>query len=503
MNEKKVRNVLSLSEKMAILKKCDESGNMKQCDLAKSLGITGSSLRTILSKRKTIEDAAAEIGGKRKKLRTGKYDDLEEILTQWFHDARARNIPLDGPFIQAQALIIAEKLKIENFSAANGWLDRFRKRKGILHRTIRGEAASVDKDTVTTWKNDILPTLISGYAPEDVFNADECALFYKLMPDRSLVHKGEKCHGGKLSKERLTVSFCANASGTEKLEPLIIGKFKRPRCFKHVKSFPCTYSATKNAWMTTGLFLEWMKQLNSEMKKKKRKILLFIDNCPAHPKDFHFSNIEVRFFPANCTSHLQPLDQGIIKVTKQKYRRRVVQRYLSSMNDSKSEVPAITVLDALHFLAAAWDEVSATTIKHCFEKAGFFSNVDESAAYDPVADDQYELPQSFPLSFEEYVALDDDVLTCDERNLDEIIHDVMSGQNDEQEDSEEGEEEETNECESAPNKIESLTAITTLRRYFSSLSNVSPNAFFYLNQAENCVLFSDRNVQTQITEYFS
>jgi len=106
--------------------------------------------------------------------------------------------------------------------------------------------------------------------------------------------------------------------------------------------------------------------------------------------------------------------------------------------------------------------LSISSLQHvCFEKAGFFCNVDEPTAYDPVADDQYDLPQSFPLSFEEYVAVDDCPLTCEERNLDEIVHDVTSSQNNEDEDSEEGEEEETNGCESAPTKIESLTAINT------------------------------------------
>ncbi|KAG8236781.1 hypothetical protein J437_LFUL017083 [Ladona fulva] len=37
---------------------------------------------------------------------------------------------------------------------------------------------------------------------------------------------------------------------TEKLRPLVIGKYAKPRCFKNVRSFPCDYSAHKKAWMT-------------------------------------------------------------------------------------------------------------------------------------------------------------------------------------------------------------------------------------------------------------
>jgi hypothetical protein len=38
---------------------------------------------------------------------------------------------------------------------------------------------------------------------ETCFNADETGLFYRQMPRKSLIQKGEKCKGGKLSKERL------------------------------------------------------------------------------------------------------------------------------------------------------------------------------------------------------------------------------------------------------------------------------------------------------------
>lgn len=49
----------------------------------------------------------------------------------------------------------------------------------------------------------------------DVFDVDEFALFLELMPDTSLVLRDEKCHGGKLSKDRLT--FYTNATRSEKL----------------------------------------------------------------------------------------------------------------------------------------------------------------------------------------------------------------------------------------------------------------------------------------------
>ena len=49
-------------------------------------------------------------------------------------------------------------------------------------------------------------------------------------------------------------------------------------------------------------------------------ILLYIDNCTAHPK-VHLSNIKLIFLPPNTTSQLQPLDAGIIQAVKMIYRK--------------------------------------------------------------------------------------------------------------------------------------------------------------------------------------
>jgi len=49
------------------------------------------------------------------------------------------------------------------------------------------------------------------------------------MPEYSLVAKGEDGAGGKLSKERLTLLVCTNASGTKKSPLTVIGKSKNPR----------------------------------------------------------------------------------------------------------------------------------------------------------------------------------------------------------------------------------------------------------------------------------
>jgi hypothetical protein len=81
--------------------------------------------------------------------------------------------------------------------------------------------------------------------------------------------------------------------------------------------------------MTCTLFEEFLQTLNAKMAAKNRNILLFIDNCAAHPKNVaHLSNVCVEFVPPNMTSVLQPVDQGIIKVLKHQFWKQLVERML-------------------------------------------------------------------------------------------------------------------------------------------------------------------------------
>jgi hypothetical protein len=61
--------------------------------------------------------------------------------------------------------------------------------------------------------------LLSEYDIEDIFNADETALFYGLRPNKTLAHVNENIKGRKKFKNSITIVFACNASGTVKLQP--------------------------------------------------------------------------------------------------------------------------------------------------------------------------------------------------------------------------------------------------------------------------------------------
>lgn len=104
-----------------------------------------------------------------------------------------------------------------------------------------------------------------------IFNADECALFYKALPDSSLVEQGNQCKKGKESKDRINVLLCASVTG-EKFKPLVISNSKSN--FKQWKPLPVRYASNQTAWMTSEIFESWINADNDEMTKQKRRILL-------------------------------------------------------------------------------------------------------------------------------------------------------------------------------------------------------------------------------------
>lgn len=84
-----------------------------------------------------------------------------------------------------------------------------------------------------------------------------------------------KCHGGKLSKECLSVLACTNVTGSQKLRFLVITKSKVPSCLKNVRTFSCDYISQNHAWMTGDIFINWIKKLDLSFKKQNSNIGTF------------------------------------------------------------------------------------------------------------------------------------------------------------------------------------------------------------------------------------
>ena len=114
-----------------------------------------------------------------------------------------------------------------------------------------------------------------------------------MLPEYTCNKNGEQAFWENKSKERITVLFCCNMGGSDKVLPFVIGKSKKSLVFNGVKQLPVRYDNSNNAWMTGVLFDKWLEDLKSRMAKSNKHIILFVDNFSGHTSESVKSLIDV------------------------------------------------------------------------------------------------------------------------------------------------------------------------------------------------------------------
>lgn len=163
----------------------------------------------------------------KKRFRSSPTDRTRKVVIKLVENARAAQIPVTDDWIQALARKVHYKLHPEldpnsrnAFKASNGWLYNFKKDYGLRSVKITGESASADLQAAA----DFIPRLNElikdyGYLKDEIYNADETALYYKGLPTKTLVlPEGDDAKGKKMQKQRVTLLFCANWSGSHCLK---------------------------------------------------------------------------------------------------------------------------------------------------------------------------------------------------------------------------------------------------------------------------------------------
>ena len=259
---------------------------------------------------------------------------------------------------------------------------------------------------------------------------------------------------------------------------------RSPRCFKNLKQLPCRYRGQKKSWMDSDLFEEWVRQLNRKFEQQNRKVVLIIDNCPVHPAIGELKAIQLCFFaPPKTTAFTQPMDQGVIRSLKAKYRSRLIKLIIKAINSNK-DIPKINVLDAMKLLTLSWEDVTENTVQNCFAKVRI-SNDDQLRAQNDLDDPFIELRSSieelkernseeFPddISPEEFTNLDDSVAATEPVLTDELIIEmVRKGEDEDVESDDDDESANADVSIEKPGTVEVRNAVETLMNF--SLFSIS------------------------------
>ena len=97
---------------------------------------------------------------------------------------------------------------------------------------------------------------------------------------------------------------------------------------------------------------------------EKPKAIQLLDNCSAHPEEAELvsedGQIVTYFLPANMTSLIQPMDQGVLQALKMKYKIKVIRR-LNTEDDIGGSViqfvKDVNMKDVVELLAESLNEI--------------------------------------------------------------------------------------------------------------------------------------------------
>jgi len=484
------RRDLSFCDKVQLLNNYDKLGKCTQREAALKLNISQPLLNKLLKQRDEILQKVNEnTNVSLKRRRVGKAGDVQEALLRWFKQARLLNVPIDNAILIDKATKFAEQLGVEEFTPTIGWLSRWKKRENITFKRCHGEKQDANYDNAGEWIKDVLPNLLREFDANDVYNIDESGLYFRALPDSTFELKGTAVSGGKRQMQRLTVLFGCNMTGTDKLRPLVIGKSMKPRCLKGVNKFPLDYTANANAWMTSSIFTDFMTKWDKQLKK--RKIAVVMDNCTAHPP-LNLSNINMVFLPANTTSIIQPLDQGIIRAVKAHYRKKMRFLVCEGVDNGVKAgdiAKKVNVLEAMHMLAEAWEQLTPLKIQNCFRKAGFMSNNEEG-------NEASTIDEPLDPTIEQWVDIDQDLPTFGTVSDAEIVAELSATVNSENDSDNE------QETPKPPTSSEIRSALDVIKRALQEHGDdESFQSFYKINYKLGDYMYKTKNVQTKITDF--
>ena len=372
---------LHINLKLALITDA-ELNQISQRSLADKYNVSKTAVQRILQQKDEIRKFADAPQQTLKRKRQMVYSDIDLHVQKWYECCKRKKIPISGPRLQNKALEIAKSLQIEEFTASNGWLNRFKKRHVPFMKHLE-----TNEEAVQEWFSKV-SQLYNNYSPENIYNFDECSFYQRNIFPRTAGRSIDKTSG----KERLTVCFLCSL--VHKENPLVIGRNKNPICFKNIdieNTYNITWRSDVYGGLSCEIFEEYLIKFDESLKNQNRNVILFLNNTITCHLDLQFklSNIKLEFVPATISDRVQPLYLGIIKAFKRNYKKEAI-KSLSNDTDIPIEeeiVKKISLLDACCWVSKSWYSLSTLLIQSSFKKAGLLEN--STVFYESLLDDGF------------------------------------------------------------------------------------------------------------------
>lgn len=317
-----------------------------------------------------------------RRLRKPVLHELDGRLYSWYLERKVQGERVTDAILREKASQLnAEFEGPSSFTASKGWMWRFKVRHNIRF-SKPGEFAGPDSETADEFAVRFLRLMKrEGLRLDNIYSMDETSLLWKWLPQKMVSSFEDKAlYGCKLKKERVTVGFCANATGTHKLMPLFVHKFQNPRALKHCRTqLPVVYKTHMYGRMTRNLFADWLenhfkpavRMYHLEKGEPSGKVVLLVDTCLVHalPPELETKDkkFEIVLLPANAASVL-PMIQGVIAKVKTSFRNRMLSKILTYPEGVSSFYQDYDIKDCIDFVTDSWAEVTEDDVRNSWKR---------------------------------------------------------------------------------------------------------------------------------------
>ncbi|XP_049629847.1 jerky protein homolog [Suncus etruscus] len=376
--EKRKRVVLTLREKIDVCRRLERGESRKA--LMQEYNVGMSTLYDIRAHKAQLlrffassdSNSALE---RRRTLHTPKLEHLDRVLYEWFLGRRAEGVPVSGPMLIEKARTLYGQMRLtEPCVFSGGWLWRFKARHGIRKLDSAGEKPGPDRQAAEQFCG-FFRSLVTEHSlsPEQVYNADETGLLWRCLQGSTATAASTTgvVPGLRHSRDRLMVLLCANATGSHKIKPLVLGKCSGPRALRGTSLLPVAYRTQGHAGADREVFFDWFhhifvpsvtEHLQATGFPAGSKAVLLLGGSQARPPEAELvsDSVFTILLQPSVASLVQPMDQGI--------RRDFLRRVGGPQASLPGLRPRCSLHDAVLSVACAWDAVPCHTIRRTWRK---------------------------------------------------------------------------------------------------------------------------------------
>ena len=224
-----------------------------------------------------------------------------------------------------------------------------------------------------------LPEMFQGYSADGIWSINELMLFLKFFHVLGWQKKLKSVKVARNQKSDLLWYFLCPRVDSTYLHLLLLERVKSLDAFQNCQIFlnrmVCSIFTAKT-WMIREIMIQVLSDLDFKLHIENRKVMLFPDNAPSHPKILqeNLKKIKLLFLSKNTTSQLQSCDAGIIRNFKVKHHMQLLKHVISRIDNRKKSseiIQRIDILQCMRWVNQASEEITKNQIKHCFKKCEF------------------------------------------------------------------------------------------------------------------------------------